>query len=123
MRGLVLLAALAGLAGCTDLGEEADPPAGTFTSFLADVSPILTGNCVACHGAGGYGGLDLSTHAGVMAGGASGPAVVAGDPEASRLVQRISATDAAQRMPLGGQLAAAQILIIRHWIEEGAEEN
>jgi len=111
--------------GCTDLGDEAGLPDGADeTSFVEEVAPILQANCIVCHGAGGgEAGLDLSSRDGLLAGGASGPAVVEGNAAGSLLVQRISAADPGQRMPPGGQLAAGQISTIRDWIDEGALDN
>ena len=46
-----------------------------------------------CHGAeGGQGGLSLTNHAGLLEGGKSGPAVVAGKPDRSLLLRQISGT-------------------------------
>jgi hypothetical protein len=50
---------------------------------------MLVASCGGCHGAdGGMAGLDLTSFAGALAGGSSGPAIVPGDPDASSLVLR-----------------------------------
>ncbi len=55
-----------------------------------DIIPIVLLRCVACHGARKQdGGLDLRTPASMLKGGRSGPAFVAGQPEKSRMMQRI----------------------------------
>ena len=64
--------------------------------------------------------LRLDTRDGAFGARPGGPAVVPGDPRKSKLYQRITSTNAAQRMPLGGQLSATQIETIRTWIEQGA---
>ncbi|MEO1997029.1 MAG: c-type cytochrome domain-containing protein, partial [Planctomycetaceae bacterium] len=46
----------------------------------SDVLPILTKNCMGCHGGlRKQGGLDLRTVPAMLAGGESGPTIVAGD--------------------------------------------
>jgi len=61
------------------------------------------------------GGLDLSTFAGLMAGGASGPAVAPGKPERSLMWMMIDSG----RMPMGGKLGAANKQLIRSYLEHG----
>ena len=89
------------------------PPA-----FERDIRPIFEKNCFYCHGATKplSNGLDLKTIESVMAGADSGPIVVPGKPEASRLW--IVVRDGI--MPQGGApLPAAQKQLIREWIEKG----
>jgi mono/diheme cytochrome c family protein len=121
---MLLAIGLACLGGCSDLGDEAGSPAGSLgTSFSDDVQPILQANCTVCHSSGHESGLDLSSRVGLLAGGNSGPALVAGDADASRIVARVSAVDAGERMPPGGQLSPVQIQTLRDWIDEGAQDN
>jgi hypothetical protein len=125
-QGLAALLALSvNLAGCSDLGDGTGGPGpAPEVSFQTDVRPILTATCVVCHGAGGgNAGLDLTTRAGLLAGGAGGPAVVPGQPDSSLLVHRLETDNAALRMPPGGSLGEAQIGVIRDWISEGAQDN
>lgn len=124
-RGAAVMGLLA-LAGCSDLGEGGPqgPAEGTTPTFAASVRPILQGNCVSCHGGAlASGGLDLSRHAGLLAGGLSGAAVVAGDADGSLLVARLESEDPFARMPFGGQLGQAQIDTIRQWIDGGALDD
>src|SRR5262245_2562525 len=69
-------------------------------TFQHDVAPLMAKRCIACHGAAQpiASGLDLRTLAGVMAGGASGPVVVPGDPDGSRLWLMVRNG----KMPMGG---------------------
>ena len=101
-------------------------------SFALDVRPILESRCVACHhtaGEGGEGyaasGLDLSTYEGVMAGTRHGPVVIPGDPLSSNLIRLIEGKAAPEiRMPHDQRpLLRYQILTIRDWVKQGAEEN
>ncbi|MCY2966389.1 MAG: PSD1 and planctomycete cytochrome C domain-containing protein, partial [Planctomycetota bacterium] len=70
-------------------------------------------------------GLRLDTADGATKKSDSGqPAVVPGSPDASELVARLIATDAAERMPppeTGRVLKPAQIETLRRWIAEGAK--
>jgi hypothetical protein len=96
--------------------------------YLRDVRPILAENCFQCHGMdeqSRQGGLRLDAPDAAMAGGDSGePAILAGKPEASELVRRITATDESERMPppdVKPALKPAQIEILREWIAAGAQ--
>ncbi|HPF35730.1 c-type cytochrome [bacterium] len=127
----LIFAALA-TAGCSDLGEPVTAPAPEETlSFQADVQPIFDGNCVGCHGAGGNGGLDLragQSHAALV--GATSPTygavrVVAGDPDASVLFDKLSGggTYGQTMPPTGTSLPPAALETIRAWIAAGAPDN
>jgi hypothetical protein len=73
--------------------------------FKDEVLPVLERSCVKCHSPQNkMGGLDLSTFAGFMAGGASGPAIAPGKPERSLLWIMIESG----KMPMGGALTKAQ---------------
>lgn len=96
---------------------------GSPNLFRLDVAAILNDHCVACHGAkkteGGY-RLDSYQHL-MQAGDSDEPPVVAGDPDVSVLVKRISEADASQRMPPDDDpLSAEEIDRIRLWIKAGA---
>lgn len=90
-------------------------------SFHRDVLPILRTNCTVCHKPGKtQGGLDLTSHAAVVAGGDDGPAIQAGDPANSRLVETICGDT--PEMPKDGEpLMPRQIELIRRWIADGAD--
>lgn len=96
-------------------GPPPAPTAGTALTWDTDVGPQLAAHCGACHGS--FGGLDLSTYAGALAGGAGGPAVVPGDPEASILVLR------QQEGGHPGQLSSEDLAQVVEWIKAGAPEN
>ena len=90
-------------------------------NYQSDIQPIFNSNCIFCHQNGGSATLNLRTYSGVMAGGWSGPAIIAGDHQNSLLYQRITqlaGTDGS--MPPNVPLSEAQIDIIAQWIDEGA---
>ena len=92
-----------------------------------DVLPIVLLRCTTCHGRQRQdGGLDLRTPAAMRKGGDSGPALVPGDPKASRMIQRIES----EACPPRGLLlkffvrrpAPAEVETLRKWITAGAPE-
>lgn len=100
-------------------GLRAEP-----VDYGRDIRPLLAAKCAACHGAlGQQAGLRLDAVQFVRAGGAGGPAVIAGDPAGSLLWRRVTAADAVERMPPEGEgepLTDAQLDLLRRWIEAGA---
>ncbi len=89
--------------------------------FSERVAPILEARCVHCHeGTKPKGGLSLVTAELVRQGGDSGPAVVAGKPDESLLVDYITGNE--PQMPKGEQpLAPTDVTAIREWVASGAE--
>jgi hypothetical protein len=89
--------------------------------YLRDVKPLLTANCLACHGAlQQKGGLRLDTAKLIRDGGDSGPAVVPGKSAESRLIARVTAGK--RRMPPADQseaLSEKQVALLRAWIDRG----
>ena len=112
---------LAGLPG-TEL-VRAEPPAAEAPDFATVVAPLLARHCGACHGPvtveSGW-RIDLRERA--FAGGDSGlPGIVAGKPEASEIVRRITTDDAEARMPAGADpLPAEERAILASWVAAGA---
>jgi formate dehydrogenase gamma subunit len=93
-----------------------EAPTAAASTWTDDIGPILAGACGSCHGeGGGMGGLDLTSYAGALAGGGSGPGIVPGDPDASVIVQR-------QESGHPGQLAPEELDAVIAWILAGAPE-
>ncbi len=91
--------------------------------FEKSVRPILVERCYECHSAKEVsGGLRLDSQLGVAAGGESGPAVVAGQPSQSRLVEAIRYENRELQMPPSGRLNDAEINVLVQWIELGAPD-
>ncbi len=89
--------------------------------YESDIQPIFNSNCIFCHQNGGSATLNLATYSGVMTGGWSGPAIIAGDHQNSLLYQRIiQATGTNGSMPPNDPLSQSQIDLIAQWIDEGA---
>jgi hypothetical protein len=90
-------------------------------SFAQDVAPILAKNCSQCHGQSlVMGNLDLRNREGALKGGQHGAAIIPGDAANSRLYQHVTGQLKPQ-MPMGGQLTEQQIVVLKNWIDSGAE--
>lgn len=99
-----------------------EPDGDSKKLYLQEIKPLLKSKCVSCHGPlKQESGLRLDTAQFTRQGGDSGAAVVAGSLDKSLLYERVSATDAEERMPPEGEpLTKAQQELVRRWIESGA---
>ena len=95
--------------------------------FNRDIRPILSDNCLSCHGPDSNArkaGLRLDTKEGLHGGTKDeGPVVTPGNPEKSALWKRIVTTDPDDVMPPPSshkELKQPQRDILRRWIEDGA---
>ncbi len=114
-----ILLAIGILPGAWLRADDAPDPAA-LAFFESKVRPILVERCQACHGeAKAKGGLRLDTRGGLLAGGGSGPAVVAGKPAESPLVAVIG-YDGEIQMPPKSKLPADEIATLTRWVETGA---
>ncbi|HVZ17214.1 MAG TPA: c-type cytochrome domain-containing protein, partial [Terriglobales bacterium] len=101
--------------------RAADSPESV--DFGRDVLPIFVKHCHECHGSNKQeNGLRLDVRDAMFRGGDSGePAVVPYDSKQSHLLQRVKNTDASSAMPPDGKrLSAADVDILRKWIDQGA---
>lgn len=90
-------------------------------SFARQVLPIFQSSCSDCHGTETKEvELSLTTYADVMKGSEYGTVVEAGDPDASLLIEMVSAGEMPQDAPA---LEAEEIALIRAWILQGAQNN
>src|SRR4051812_22370839 len=95
-------------------------------SFHSAVLPILQANCQGCHQPAKAGGkLDLTAFKNLLTEGESGSkAIVPGKPGDSYLLEQITPTKGEAAMPKEKPpLSAADIALIRRWIEEGAKDD
>jgi|694.fasta_scaffold00432_34 hypothetical protein len=91
--------------------------------FVHDVRTIFETHCYRCHGKekqkSGY-RLDAKSIA-FSGGDVYGPAILAGNPSKSVLLQLVKSSDGAERMPPEGPpLSPEQIALLERWIEMGA---
>src|SRR5439155_24508330 len=101
-----------------------EPAANAAPDFSGEVRPLLEKHCFKCHGPEKQkGGLRFDTKEGTFKTGESGEkAIVPGHPNQSRLIKLVSSNHEEERMPSKGKpLSAAQIDLLKRWIEGGAE--
>lgn len=111
MRTLPLFIAFAAVASAQPAAEE---------YFEKSVRPVFVQRCQGCHGAKSpQAGLDLTTAAGLRKGADTGPVVVAGDAEGSRLLQVTGYLERI-KMPPTGKLPDEELAVLRNWVERGA---
>jgi hypothetical protein len=112
-----LLIPLLALAAIPVVGRADD------VDFNRDVRPILSDKCYPCHGPDAKhrkADLRLDVEKDARASGV----IVPGKPQQSALIDRITATDETERMPpvkSGKKLTAAEVEILRRWVEQGAK--
>ena len=88
--------------------------------FEQRVRPLLSANCAGCHGAQKQrGGLRLDSPTAIERGGKSGPVVVPGQPNRSRLILAVQRTSDL-KMPPDRPLSQAEIETLTQWIKSGA---
>jgi hypothetical protein len=92
--------------------------------FEKKVRPVLVERCYECHSTSKKikGGLALDSKAGVLQGGDSGPTLVAGEPDKSRLIEAIRYKNQDLQMPPKGAIAAEEISILEQWVQMGAPD-
>jgi hypothetical protein len=101
-------------------------PAADEVRFNRDIRPLLTKHCTACHGGvKEAGGISFIFREKALATGESGnPTIVAGKPELSEIIRRITSTDPDEVMPQpkhGPPLTKSEIALVEQWIREGAK--
>ncbi len=91
--------------------------------FENRIRPVLVESCFGCHSQESgttEGELALDNRASVYRGGRSGPVIVPGDPNASRLLRAIEYHDPTLQMPPDGKLPNEVLVAFREWISMGA---
>ncbi len=101
------------------------PAAAIAVDFSGDIKPVFARHCYKCHGADKQkSALRLDSSAGIGKGGDSGePLFIAGNARESHLYRLVSGVDPGETMPPKGRdpLSAAELELIRAWINEGAQ--
>ena len=99
------------------------PAADSDRFFEAEVRPVLAKNCYACHSSSAksvFAELRLDSRAAVLKGGHSGPAVIEGEPDASKLIEAVRYESDGLRMPPTGKLSDEAIAALEEWVRQGA---
>ena len=97
---------------------------GEAVSYYNDLRPVIQRECQGCHQpASMMGGLDLTSHEAIKAGGQTGMVFKTGSPDESSLVARLTGK-LEPRMPMGQDpLADAEIDLFRRWVQDGGEDD
>jgi hypothetical protein len=115
---LALVLVCSGRLSFTAAKPEANAEPNEF--FESKIRPLLSSKCFACHGSEmQMAKLNLSTAADFFKGGESGPVVVKGEPESSRLINAVN-YQGQIKMPPTGKLKDAEIADLVAWIKIGA---
>jgi mono/diheme cytochrome c family protein len=120
-RGLKIFASLFAFVGAAQ-AEFATPDEG-LRFFEEKIRPVLAEKCYSCHSADAEklkGSLQVDHLEHLIAGGETGPSVVAGNPEESLLVEAMSYSNRDLQMPPKEKLAPAIVDDFRRWIKAGA---
>lgn len=114
LAALLLLSVLAALAQSPEI-----------EFFERRIRPVLVEQCQVCHSsslAEPMGGLVVDSRDGLLAGGATGPALVPGDADASLVLKALGYLDPVLKMPPTGKLPDRVIADFRAWIASGAAD-
>jgi WD40 repeat protein len=100
-------------------------PAGADkVTYDDNVRAVFRNRCFSCHNQNqAKSDLALDSYQSVMQGGASGQSIKPGDPGKSRLWQLVNHEDMPKMPPSADKLPAAELALIRRWIELGAPQN
>jgi WD40 repeat protein len=120
-----ILAIVYSIAAAAQVDAQPDTPAKKDAVTYKDhVLPILRKHCLNCHNADqSKSDLDVSTYQALMAGGASGDAIKAGNSAQSLLFRLTSHEDEPKMPPKGPKVSDAELAIIKKWIDGGAPET
>ena len=93
--------------------------------FEKTIRPILIKRCYECHSAESgksKGGLLIDSRDGLLKGGDNGPALVAGDPDKSRIIESVRYHNQDMQMPPKGALPSAEVKALEAWVKMGAPD-
>ena len=105
----------------------ADNVSGQRVDFNRDIRPLISNNCLICHGPDEEeraAGLRLDTQEGSQEDLGGYAAIVPGDSKSSELVARLVTDDEDMRMPpegKGRRFTDSEIELIRRWIDQGGD--
>ncbi len=92
--------------------------------FEKRIRPVLAERCYECHSATTKtkGGLALDSREATLKGGDTGPALVAGNPDKSLLIEAVRYTNHDLQMPPKKRLADSEVKALEEWVKMGAPD-
>ena len=93
--------------------------------FEKKIRPLLVERCYECHSAESKkvkGGLRLDTRADLLKGGDTGPSLVPGDPDKSRIIVAVRYKNQDLQMPPKSPLKPEQVRDLEQWVKMGAPD-
>ncbi len=93
--------------------------------FEKRIRPLLIAKCYECHSAEAsevQGELLVDSRATLQRGGATGPAVIAGDVDHSLLIEAVRYENDSMQMPPDGKLSDVEIADLEAWVRMGAPD-
>lgn len=116
----VTLALHAGIAGAAAPANDAK-----IAFFEKTIRPILIKRCYECHSVESgksKGGLLIDSREAILKGGDTGPALVAGNPDKSHIIESVRYKNEDLQMPPKGALPAAEVKSLEEWVLMGAPD-
>jgi cytochrome c553 len=99
--------------------RAAEPSAEQAEFFEKKIRPVLVEQCYSCHSASAAklkGGLRLDSRDALLTGGDSGPALVAGQPDKSKLIEAVTYKNVDLQMPPKAKLPDTAIADLTNWV-------
>ncbi len=121
---MILATSLALSAAAPLAAADAEAPTATDVAFFeTHIRPILVEHCYECHSGGeSDGGLVLESRETTRRGGNSGQVIVAGQPDASRLIEAVRYDNRDLQMPPQNRLSSSQVAALEKWVSLGAPD-
>ena len=107
-------------------GRSAPETGKSQVSYYKDIRPIFQANCQGCHQpAKAKGEYIMTDFTKLLAGGDSDePAIIAGQPDKSQLLELITPVDGKAEMPQKKDpLHETEIALVKRWISQGAKDD
>lgn len=93
-------------------------------TFADHVLPLVEQHCAKCHNPDKKkGDLDLTSHGGVLKGGGTGPVVVSGSPDSSKLIKSLTHAEEPTMPPNKPPLPEKELVVFKKWITGGLLET
>lgn len=120
-KSTLLLACLTYGYGTAHAASADDVKRAQMAFFEKEVRPVLVNRCYDCHSEKKQkGSLRLDNISYILSGGDSGPALVAGDPAKSLMIEAVHFKDPDFEMPPKEKLPDKEIAVLEQWVKMGA---